>query len=123
MNLDEVKELALKEQRRAIRTWMLSKYMDESRIINKWSDHYFSLSWFFTPVSPIVSDSTVRKWMRKLAETGAVEVRQWRKGGSICYRFSREVCEQAADEAVKHWQAVGYSQDERRPAIEPLPAP
>lgn len=114
MTLDEINELALESQRRAIRSCMTSRYVDETRIINKWSDHHFSLSWFYTPTCTSASDSTVRKWMRRLADAGTVDVRQWRKGGSICYRFPREICDQMAEESVKHWQAAGYSQDERR---------
>ncbi len=120
MNLDEIKELALNAQRRDIRTCMLANYVGGMRIIEKWNDFRFHLSWFFTPTSESASDSTVRKWMRRLADAGVVEVRQDRKGGSIRYRFPRELCDQLADEAIKHWQAVGYSQDERRPTIKPL---
>lgn len=121
MTLEEIKELALDTQRREIRTLMLANYVGNERIIEKWNDFRFHLSWFFTPTTPAASDTTVRKWMRRLVEAGAVEVSQWRKGGSIKYRFPRELCDPLADEAIKHWQAVGYSQDERRLAIGQLP--
>lgn len=119
MDLDEAKGLALEAQQREIRRWMLSNYGGNERLIEKWDDTRFHFSWFFTPTSPSASDSTVRKWMRRLADAGVVEVRQSRKGGSILYRFPRQVCDQMAEEAIKHWQAVGYSQDERRPVIKP----
>lgn len=119
MTLNEMKEIALEAQQAEIRRWMLSNFGGNQKIIEKWDDHRFHISWFFTPITPTASESTVRKWMRRLADAGVVEVRQWRKGGSICYRFPRQVCDQMADEAIKHWEAVGYSQDERRPAINP----
>ena len=121
MTLTKIEAIAMEAQKAHIQRLMLWNTGGGMRRIEKWDDFRYHLSWFFTPKGHIgsMSDSNVRSWMRKLAEAGVVEAEQNRRPyGMLRWRFSREVCDRLAAEAIKHWGAVGYSQDESRRSVE-----
>lgn len=122
MTLEKIEELALEAQRQKIQRWMLSNIGGVMRRIEKWDDFRYHLSWFHTPKGHIgsMSDSNIRRWMRRLVDSGAIELEPGRRtGGVLRWRFPREICDQMASDAIKHWQDMGYSQNEARPVQPP----
>ena len=121
MDLKKIESIALEAQKAHIQRLMLWNTGGGMRRIEKWGDSRYYLSWFFTPKGHVgsMSDSSVRRWMRRLVESGAVELYPYRRPyGSLRWRFSREVCDRLAAEAIAHWEAVGYSQHENRRSVE-----
>ncbi len=120
MNIEKIKGLAMQAQAEHIRRIMLANIEGDMRLIEKWDDFRYHLSFFgsFKSCFGSMSDSNVRYWMYKLVKAGIVEDYPGRRSyGVRRWRFPREVCDKLADEAVEHWKAAGYSQDEKRQAV------
>ena len=117
MTLEKFKAMALQAQAAQIRSIMLANYGGAMRKIEKWGDFRYHFSFFmsFKTCFGSMSDSNVRRWMVRLVEAGIVEDCPGRRSyGVRRWRFPREVCDKLAAEAVEHWKAAGYSQDEKR---------
>lgn len=120
MNIEKIKGLAMQAQAEHIRRIMLANIGGDMRLIEKWDDFRYHLSFFgsFKSCFGSMSESNVRRWMARLVEAGIVEDYPGRRPyGPRRWRFPREVCNRLAAEALAYWQAEGYSQDETRQAV------
>lgn len=120
MDKQTITDVALIAQRKVIFSVMLEHYVSNGRKIAKWDDFRFGLAYFRSWLAKIHHESTIgtiRRNLDKLAEVGVID--RWKDypGAAIRYRFPRTVCDQFAAEAIAHYQAIGYSQDEVRPEV------
>lgn len=115
MDESSVKTAALKAQRRTIFRLMLTHYVGDRCQIAKWDDFRYSISLFAAgSVLCGMPYSRIRRHLDRMAQAGDLERHQIRVGTPIGYRLPRIVCDAFAAEAISHYQAIGYSQDEIR---------
>lgn len=122
MHKQTITDLALIAQRKVIFSAMLEHYVGNGRKIAQWGDFRFSLVSFRTWLVKLHHESTIgtiRRNLDTLAGAGIID--RWKDyaGSAIRYRFPRSICDQFAAEAIAHYLAMGYSQDEIRPEVKP----
>lgn len=120
MNKQTITDVALIAQRKVIFSVMLEHYVGNGRKIAKWDDFRFGLACFRSWLAKLHHESTIgtiRRNLDKLSEAGVIDRWNDYPGAAIRYRFPRTVCDQFAAEAIAHYQAIGYSQDEVRPEV------
>ena len=124
MNNSAAMQIAMEGQRGIIFACMLERYALDGRKIAQWDDCMYSVSGFYcfeqwAPTGGRISEVEVarrRRILNKLAAEGLIE--RHKMSMAVRYRMSRDVCDAIAEEAVKHYQAMGYSQDEIRPVAQ-----
>lgn len=114
-------------QYQSIRGWLLTKYVGNFAMLEPYSDHYYSISYFMAGnIDLNLSVSQIRTRLHQLADKGLIE-RQKRSYGPVAFRLSRAECDRLAERAIQYWLSKGFLLGQKTPYTgdyrDPAPIP